>query len=79
MSNNGLFVTKPIREYQQEAEGKQLIRALGIPALIGGVLVSSPLQSFFLTMCLYPEWQTKAQEELDMVCGDRPPSFLASG
>jgi len=30
MSNNGLFVTKPIREYQQEAEGKQLIRALGI-------------------------------------------------
>jgi APA family basic amino acid/polyamine antiporter len=42
MSNNGLFVTKPIREYQQEAEGKQLIRALGIPALIafgiGGII-----------------------------------------
>ena len=42
MSNNGLFVTKPIREYQQEAEGKQLVRALGIPALIafgiGGII-----------------------------------------
>src|SRR3984957_10411515 len=42
MNNNGLFVTKPIREYQQEAESKQLIRALGIPALIafgiGGII-----------------------------------------
>ena len=27
MSNNGLFVTKPIREYQQEAEGKSHVGA----------------------------------------------------
>jgi len=49
--------------------------AVGMTALIGGVLVSSPLQSFFLTMCLYPEWQMKAQEELDRVCEDRAPTF----
>jgi hypothetical protein len=54
---------------------EEVAYAVGMTALIGGVLVSSPLQSFFLTMCLYPEWQAKAQEELDAVCGDRAPSF----
>jgi basic amino acid/polyamine antiporter, APA family len=40
--NKGLFATKPIQDYQQEAQGKQLVRALGIPALvafgIGGII-----------------------------------------
>src|SRR5579862_2555619 len=38
----GLFATKPIADYQQEAAGKHLVRALGIPALIafgiGGII-----------------------------------------
>ena len=38
----GLFATKPIADYQEEAAGKQLVRALGIPALIafgiGGII-----------------------------------------
>ena len=42
MNKQGLFVTKPIQSYQQEAQGKQLVRALGIPALIafgiGGII-----------------------------------------
>jgi len=47
--------------------------AVGMLALIGGVLVSSPIQSFFLAMCHFPEWQKKAQEEIDRVCRERMP------
>jgi APA family basic amino acid/polyamine antiporter len=42
MGNSGLFATKPIADYHEEAAGKHLIRALGIPALvafgIGGII-----------------------------------------
>ena len=42
MSNKGLFATKPIQHYQQEGSSTQLVRALGIPALIafgiGGII-----------------------------------------
>jgi APA family basic amino acid/polyamine antiporter len=34
MSTNGIFATKPIAAYQQEASEKSLNRALGVPALI---------------------------------------------
>jgi APA family basic amino acid/polyamine antiporter len=38
----GLFATKPIADYQEEAAGRHLVRALGIPALIafgiGGII-----------------------------------------
>lgn len=47
--------------------------AVGMMAMIGGVLLSSPLQSFLLALCFYPEWQKKAQDEVDSVCGDRAP------
>ena len=42
MEKKGLFATKPIADYQAEAAGKHLVRALGIPALIafgiGGII-----------------------------------------
>src|SRR5450755_1016258 len=42
MNKKGLFATKPIQDYQQEASNKQLVRVLGIPALIafgiGGII-----------------------------------------
>jgi APA family basic amino acid/polyamine antiporter len=42
MQKKGLFATKPIADYQAEAAGKHLVRALGIPALIafgiGGII-----------------------------------------
>ena len=38
----GLFATKPIADYQDEASNKQLVRALGVPSLIafgiGGII-----------------------------------------
>jgi len=47
--------------------------AVGMMAMIGGVLLSSPLQSFLLALCFYPDWQKKAQDELERICGDRAP------
>jgi len=42
MSTKGLFATKRIQDYQEEASGKHLHRALGVPALIafgiGGII-----------------------------------------
>src|SRR5579864_8642255 len=42
MSTSGLFATKPVSHYQEEAAGKHLHRALGVPALIafgiGGII-----------------------------------------
>jgi hypothetical protein len=69
------WVQKTLAAKGMQMNDTELAYAVGMTALIGGVLVSSPLQSFFLAMCLYPEWQMKAQEELDRICGDRAPSF----
>ncbi|MGH8115157.1 MAG: amino acid permease, partial [Rhodanobacteraceae bacterium] len=42
MKQAGLFATKPVADYQQEAASKHLVRALGIPSLIafgiGGII-----------------------------------------
>ncbi|HTW74441.1 MAG TPA: amino acid permease, partial [Steroidobacteraceae bacterium] len=42
MKHAGLFATKPVDDYRREAEGRHLVRALGIPALItfgiGGII-----------------------------------------
>lgn len=47
---------------------------VGMLALIGGMLESSPIQSWFLAMCHHPEWQAKGQVEVDAVCGHRMPT-----
>jgi basic amino acid/polyamine antiporter, APA family len=42
VNKKGLFATKPIQDYQEQASNKTLVRALGIPALIafgiGGII-----------------------------------------
>src|ERR1039457_1404953 len=42
LDKKGLFATKSIADYQEEAAGRHLVRALGIPALIafgiGGII-----------------------------------------
>ena len=42
----------------------------------GSGTTSNAMQSVIQAMCLYPEWQTKLQQEVDAVVGeDRLPSF----
>jgi hypothetical protein len=47
--------------------------AIGMLAMIGSVLLSSPLQNLLLAFCFYPEWQKKAQDEIDTQCGSQAP------
>lgn len=46
---------------------------VGMVGLAGILTTASALMTYVLAMCLYPEWQTKVQDEIDRVCGDRMP------
>jgi hypothetical protein len=41
----------------------------------GSGTTAAAMMSFCLCMCLHPEWQVKAQQEVDSVCGDGMPEF----
>ncbi|KAI0016429.1 cytochrome P450 [Xylariomycetidae sp. FL0641] len=47
---------------------------LGFQNLVGVITIAGPLEFFLMAMMLHPEWQKKAQEEIDRVCGDRMPT-----
>lgn len=47
---------------------------VGMIGLAGILTTASALMSYTLAMCLYPEWQTRVQQEIDSVCGGRMPS-----
>ena len=53
-----------------DTEGAYVIGMLGLAGLL---TTASAMMTYILAMCLYPEWQSKLQEEVDRVCGDRMP------
>jgi len=48
---------------------------IGFLNLVGVITNSGPLKFFLMAMALHPEWQRKAQEEIDRVCGGRMPTI----
>jgi hypothetical protein len=60
------------QEEEQEVFASCMI---GFLNLVGVVTISGPLKFFLMAMALHPEWQKKAQEEIDRVCGDRMPTM----
>ncbi len=48
---------------------------IGFLNLVGVVTISGPLKFFLMALALHPEWQQKAQEEIDRVCGDKMPTM----
>ncbi|KAH8898394.1 cytochrome P450 [Thozetella sp. PMI_491] len=48
---------------------------VGQMAIAGALTIGSPIQSYFLAMCHYPQWQKKLQEEIDTVLGGRCPQW----
>ncbi|CAO2652980.1 Nn.00g023910.m01.CDS01 [Neocucurbitaria sp. VM-36] len=48
---------------------------IGMMALVGIFTVAGPLYYFLIAMVHHPEWQQKCQEEIDRVCGSRPPAI----
>lgn len=48
---------------------------VGLMAIAGALTIGSPLQSYLLAMCHYPEWQRKLQREVDGVLRGRCPEW----
>ena len=60
---------------QPEADEDFACCMIGFLNLVGVVTISGPLKFFLMAMALHPEWQKKAQDEIDRVCGDRMPTM----
>lgn len=46
---------------------------VGIMAIAGALTIGSPIQSYILAMCHYPQWQARLQQEIDStLCGRCP-------
>jgi len=60
-----------------QAEDQEVFAScmIGFLNLVGVVTISGPLKFFLMAMALHPEWQKKAQAEVDRVCGDRMPTM----
>lgn len=63
---------------QTDQEELETACMLGFQCLVGVVTISGPTQFFLMAMALNPDWQKKAQEEIDRVCGDRQPTIADS-
>lgn len=48
---------------------------VGMLAIAGALTIASPLMSYILAMCHYPEWQVRLQEEIEQVLGGRCPTW----
>jgi cytochrome P450 len=44
-------------------------------AIAGALTIGSPMQSYILAMCHYPQWQDKMREEKKRVCSDKCPTW----
>ncbi len=60
----------------EQAEDQEVFAScmIGFLNLVGVVTISGPLKFFQMAMALHPEWQRRAQAEVDRVCGDRMPT-----
>jgi cytochrome P450 len=47
--------------------------AVGMHGIAGALTIAAPMQTFCLAMVHYPQFLPMLQEEIDRVCGDRPP------
>ncbi|PBP18533.1 cytochrome P450 [Diplocarpon rosae] len=67
-----IFLEEKEKHGMCDEEGQYVI---GMMAIAGALTIGSPLQSYILAMCHYPEWQAKLREEIRSVCGDRCPEW----
>ncbi|KAJ4481983.1 cytochrome P450 [Lentinula aciculospora] len=77
MSLESCFVSRCLRKLGSDPNEEQLIKhTAGSMYIAGTDTTVTTLRTFFLVMMKYPEYQIKAQRELDHVVGsDRLPNF----
>jgi cytochrome P450 len=67
-----IFLDEQEKGGYADVEGQYVV---GMMAIAGALTIGSPLQSYILAMCYYPEWQVKIREEIDKVCAERCPEW----
>ncbi|KAK0631150.1 cytochrome P450 [Bombardia bombarda] len=63
------------KEQGKWGEKTEAMNVVGLMAIAGALTIGSPIQSFLLAMCHYPEWQTKLQQEIDSALDGRCPQW----
>lgn len=58
-----------------ESGKDEAMYVVGLMAIAGALTIGSPVQSYLLAMCHYPESQRKLQEEIDTACEGRCPQW----
>ena len=58
-----------------QCDEQEATYVVGLMAIAGTLTIGSPIQSFILAMCHYPEWQSHLQEEIDVMLGGRCPEW----
>lgn len=57
------------------ADPGEASHVVGLMAIAGALTIGSPIQSYLLAMCHYPQWQRALQEEIDTVLQGRCPQW----
>ncbi|KAK4451022.1 cytochrome P450 [Podospora aff. communis PSN243] len=74
--DNGTAAPSFIRtSLESGGDANEAMRVVGLMAIAGALTIGSPIQSYFLAMCHYPEWQEKLQNEIDTVLGGECPRW----
>ncbi|KAM7200889.1 Cytochrome P450 [Naviculisporaceae sp. PSN 640] len=69
------FIRTFLESGKSDAENDEAMNVVGLMAIAGALTIGSPIQSFLLAMCHYPEWQEKLQNEIDTVLGGKCPQW----
>lgn len=70
----GLVDEKSLFKWADTGKGEAMY-VVGLMAIAGALTIGSPIQSYFLAMCHFPEAQAKLQQEIDEVCEGRCPQW----
>lgn len=71
---DGLVDEKDLLKWADTGKA-EATNVVGLMAIAGALTIGSPIQSYLLAMCHYPDWQRKLQEEIDTVCEGRCPQW----
>jgi len=58
------------KERGKWGEANEAMNVVGLMAIAGALTIGSPIQSFILAMCHYPDWQRKLQDEIERALPD---------
>ncbi|KAK4135237.1 cytochrome P450 [Trichocladium antarcticum] len=63
------------RERARWGDAAEAMHVVGLMAIAGALTIGSPIQSYLLAMCHYPDQQRALQDEIDGVLGGRCPQW----